>query len=107
MQRLPTVREVGRLALPLGSRLVAGDIGLERVARYARTGGALSPLFPTLNAEEVALVDLPLVQGSNPSLTPARVVRELSRLRVAAVVVRGEVDTGTLREAERTSTPLF
>lgn len=107
MNRFPTVREMGRLALPLGTMLVAGELGLERTTRWARTGGALSPLFPTLNAEEVALLDLPVVQSSNPSLTPARVVRELSRLRVAAIVVKGEVDTPTLREADRTNTPLY
>lgn len=107
MTRFPTVREMGRLALPLGTLLVAGEFGVERITRWARTGGALSPLFPTLNADEVALLDLPVVQSSNPSLTPARVVRELSRLRVAAVVVKGEVDTPTLREADRTNTPLY
>jgi purine catabolism regulator len=107
MTRFPTVREMGRLALPLGTLLVAGEFGVERTTRWARTGGALSPLFPILNADEVALLDLPVVQSSNPSLTPARVVRELSRLRVAAVVVKGEVDTPTLREADRTNTPLY
>jgi PucR family transcriptional regulator, purine catabolism regulatory protein len=107
MTRFPTVREMGRLALPLGTLLVAGELGVERTTRWARTGGALSPLFPILNAEEVALLDLPVVQSSNPSLTPARVVRELSRLRVAAIVVKGEVDPPTLREADRTNTPLY
>ncbi len=107
MTRFPTVREMGRLALPLGTHLLAGEFGVERIARWARTGGALSPLFPILNADEVALLDLPVVQSSNPSLTPARVVRELSRLRVAAIVVKGIVDTPTLREADRTNTPLY
>lgn len=104
---LPTVREMGRLALPLDSVLVAGALGVERPVRWARASGVLSPLFPVLNADEVALLDLPLVQASTPSLTLARVVRELGRLRLAALVVRGQADQAARREAERTTLPLF
>lgn len=103
----PTVREMGRLALPLGTTLAGGELGLDRTVRWARTSGVLSPLFPELNADEVALLDLPLVQASNPALMAARVVRELSRLRIAALVLKGEIDTPTIREAERSNTPLF
>ncbi|MGH2544681.1 MAG: helix-turn-helix domain-containing protein [Ardenticatenaceae bacterium] len=103
----PTVRDMGRLALPLGSRLVAGSLGLERPVRWARTSGVLSPLFPVLNKDEVALLDLPLVQTSNPALPVARVVRELGRLGLAALVVKGKVDRVGAREAERSNLPLY
>lgn len=104
---LPTVRTMSRLALPLGSTLVAGTLGLERSVRWARTSGVVSPLFPTLNAGEVALLDLPLVQASNPNLTLARMVRELGRLRLAAIVIKGQVDLAARREAKRGNMPLF
>ncbi|MBA3530693.1 MAG: helix-turn-helix domain-containing protein [Ardenticatenales bacterium] len=104
---LPTVREMGRLALPLGTTLAAGALGLGRPARWARTSGVLSPLFPQLNADEVALLDFALVQASNPNLTLSRVVRELGRVGLSAIVIKGEVDNGARREAERSNLPLF
>ncbi len=103
----PSVREMGRMALPLGSRLVAGSLGLERPVRWARVSGVLSPLFPVLNSDDVALLDLPLVQSSNPSLSLARIVREFGRLGLAAIVVKGEADAAAQREAERSNLPLF
>ena len=104
---LPTVRQMARLALPLGSRLVAGELGLGRSVRWARTSGVLSPLFPTLNTGEVALLDLPLVQASNPNLTLPRIVRELGRLRLAAIAVKGPINQAARREAKRGNMPLF
>ena len=104
---LPTVHAMGRIALPLGSTLVAGTRGLGRPVRWARTSGVLSPLFPTLNADEVALLDLPVVMASNPGLTLARVVRELGRLGLSAIVVKGSADTAARREAERSNLPLW
>jgi PucR family transcriptional regulator, purine catabolism regulatory protein len=104
---LPTVADAGRLALPLGTRLVAGTLGLGRPVRWARTASVLSPLFPVLNADEVALLDLPLVQASHAGLNAARVVRELGRLGLAAIVVKGTLDEAAVREAERSHLPLF
>lgn len=98
---------MGRIALPLGSTLVAGTLGLARPVRWARTSGVLSPLFPTLNADEVALIDLSTVQASNPGLTLARVVRELGRLGLSAIIVKGGADTAARREAERSNLPLW
>lgn len=104
---LPSVRTMSRLALPLGSTLVAGDSGLEHPVLWARTNSALSPLFPTLNAQEVALLDLQVAQTSHPHLTLGRVVRELGKLRIAGLVVKGEITQVAQREAERGNLPLF
>ncbi len=104
---LPTVRMMSRMALPLGSRLLAGMLGLERPVRWARVSGVLSPLFPTLNSDEAAFLDLAVIRANNPSLTLARMVRELGRLGLAAIVVEGQVDNAAIREAERSNLPLF
>lgn len=104
---LPTVRDMGRFALPLGTQLVGGALGLKRMVRWAHSSGVVSPLFPTISADEVALLDLPLIQATNPTLTLARAVRELGRLRLAAIVVRGKADQMAQREAERGNMPLF
>ena len=104
---LPTVRDMGRFALPLGTQLVGGTLGLKRIVRWAHSSGVVSPLFPTISADEVALLDLPLVQATNPTLTLARAVRELGRLRLAAIVVKGKADPVAQREADRANMPLF
>jgi purine catabolism regulator len=104
---LPTVRDMGRFALPLGSKLVGGALGVKRMVRWAHTSGVMSPLFPTISADEVALLDLPLIQATNPTLTLARAVRELGRLRLAAIVVKGDVNHAAEREASRGNMPLF
>lgn len=103
----PIVRTIARLALPLGSRLVAGELGLTRSVKWARTSGVLSPIFPTLNAGEIALLDLPIVQASNPNLTLSRIVRGLGQVRLAGIGVKGAIDPMACREAERSNMPLF
>lgn len=78
-----------------------------RSVKWARTSGVLSPLFPTLNTGEVALLDLPVVQASNPNLSLSRIVRGLGQLRLAAIGVKGVIDPMACRQAERSNMPLF
>ncbi|MCB0077160.1 MAG: helix-turn-helix domain-containing protein [Anaerolineales bacterium] len=102
-----TVRELWKLALPLDTRLLAGVLGLERPVRWVRLGGVLSPIFPTLDDDDLALLDLRAVRASNPTLTPARIVRDLSRLGICALGLLGEVDRAAIGEANRANLPLL
>ncbi len=103
----PTVRHVWRMALPLGTRLVAGEAGLNRPVRWARSSGHNLPLFPGLSAEELALLDLKAARVFNPSLSLARVVRALAEVPVSALATYPPVDATARARADEVGIPLF
>ena len=102
-----TMRDVWRLALPLGTRLVAGRIGLVRSVRWVRTSNPTLPLFPELNADELAILDMRAARTINPLLRLERVVHALAEIPVSGLVVNSEVDESALRAAEQNGLPLF
>lgn len=103
----PTVREVWRMALPLGTRLVAGAAGLSRPVRWVRSSGHNLPLFPGLSAEELALLDLKAARVFNPNLTLARVVTALAEIPVSALAAYPPVDATARARADEVGIPLF
>ncbi|MDQ7030979.1 MAG: PucR family transcriptional regulator ligand-binding domain-containing protein [Ardenticatenia bacterium] len=103
----PTVRDVWRMALPLGTRLVAGGAGLGRPVRWARPSGHTLPLFPGLSAEELALLDLKAARVFTPSLTLTRVVSALAEIPVSALATFPPVDAGARARADEVGIPLF
>lgn len=104
---IPTVRDVWRLALPLGTTLVAGAEGLRRPVRWARTSSHNPPLFPGLSAEELALLDLEAARSFNPSLKLARVVDSLAKVPVSALAVLQPADGDARAIADDIGMALF
>lgn len=104
---IPTVRDVWRLALPLGTRLVAGTEALRRPVRWARTSSHNPPLFPGLSAEELAVLDLDAARSFNPSLTLARVVSSLAKVPVSTLAVMQPAETKARVIADDVAMALF
>lgn len=102
-----TMRDVWRLALPLGTRLVAGRIGLVRTVRWVRTSNPTLPLFPELNADELAILDMRAARTINPHLRLERVVQALAEVPVSGLAVNTDVDENAIRAAEQNGVPLF
>ncbi len=102
-----TMRDVWRLALPLGTRLVAGRIGLVRSVRWVQTSNPTLPLFPELHADEFAILDMRAARTINPHLRLERVVQALADVPVSGLAVNTEVDENAIHAAEKNGVPLF
>lgn len=104
---VPSVRDVWRLALPLETRLVAGQVALSRPVRWARTSSHTPPFFPGLSAEELALLDLEAARSFNPSLRLVRVITSLAQVPVSAVAVLQPTGAEARAAAEEAGIALF
>jgi purine catabolism regulator len=104
---LPTLREVWRLALPSGTRLAAGQQGLERRVLWARRMGTRPPLFGALEAGELALLSLAEAQRVDERLSLAQILAALSELQAVGAGVEGFISQEAVRAAEEQDVPLF
>ncbi|NLD71919.1 MAG: hypothetical protein GX649_04290, partial [Chloroflexi bacterium] len=106
-----TVRDVWRIALPPGTRLLGGDAGLEAPVEWAAGLRTSYPLFGALREGYVALARLALLRVADPTITPDALLRALRRAGAAALVVdeplppAGGGDPGAL--ADSLELPLF
>lgn len=103
----PTLREVWRLALPGGTRLVAGQDELERRVLWARRMGTRPPLFGALETEELVLLSLAEAQRVDERLSLLQIVPALAELGAAGAGVVGSISQEAASAAARFGLPLF
>ena len=104
---MSTIEEIWQLALPQGTRLVAGQQGLWReVSSTARLRPRL-PGFDSLQGGELAFVSLQSMRLLDENLTLAAVLAQLGEMNVAAVAAIGQVDAEARSAADRYAIPLF
>lgn len=102
-----TVEDIIKLALPSGTRVVAGETGLGREALWAVAQRSRLPAFPYLKGGEIALISMEshlLTFGDVPF---SQLVRQLADKGVAAVAVVGEIPPDAEELANSLSIPLL
>lgn len=102
-----TIRDLLRLALPPGSKLLtAGDGSLQHVSNAVSLRATL-PAFPQLRGGEIALISVAHARLLDERLTLPTIVRRLAEVPVAAIAVVGPVDDDALVVAKATDLPLL
>ncbi len=102
-----TVRDILRLALPLGSHVVAGVGGLRNPVTWVISMRTKLPAFVDLRGGEIALLSVEAAHTLDPKLTLGHMVRRLSQATVAAVAAIGTVSDDDVRAAEEVHLPLI
>ncbi|MCC7447013.1 MAG: helix-turn-helix domain-containing protein [Anaerolineae bacterium] len=106
-QRHQTVRDLLRSALPMGTRLVAGQQGLSRVITWTSVLHTRPPAFPSLEGRELALLSIDALHLLNDKLTLADIINDLAQMEVSAIGVVGNIDARARAAAEERSLPLL
>src|SRR5438045_3145705 len=107
IQRQQTVRDLLRSALPMGTRVIAGHKGLQRMVTWTSVLHTRPPAFPSLEGRELALLSLDALHLLNDKLTLADIVNDLAQMEVAAVGVVGNVDPRARAAADEHAIPLL
>lgn len=102
-----TLDDLYRLALPSGTRLLAGEEFLYRSVSWACSLRPSPPAFPKLDGNELALIDMEDLQRLDPKMRLDRVVRSLQNARVSAIAVLGAIDDLAVQSAEAAQLALF
>ncbi len=102
-----TIRDLLRLALPPGSKLLTpGDGSLQHISNAVSLRATL-PAFPQLRGGEIALISVAQARLLDERLTLPTIVRRLAEVPVAAIAVVGAVDDDALAVAKVTDLPLL
>jgi len=101
------VAETMKLALPPGTRMVAGAAGAGASVTWATTFRSRPPALDHLEGGELVLVSLATVRIVDASLSLTRILRTLHERRVAAVVVDGEIEAAAVDAADQAGLPLL
>ncbi len=104
---LITVRDVWRGALPEGSELLGGGVGLERRVEWATTLRTRPPAFEAIKGGEMALVPVASIRLLDERLDLADVMTGLAEKGGVAVAVVGDASPASLSVAERRHMPLL
>lgn len=102
-----TLRDLLRLALPVGTTVVAGRRALRQPVTWVSVLNTRPPAFPDLNGGEIALVSLDAMYLLSDKLTLVSLVRDLAEMEVAAVAVMGEIGQPAQAAAEELGLPLL
>ncbi|MEI7644447.1 MAG: helix-turn-helix domain-containing protein [Chloroflexales bacterium] len=104
-----TVRDVLRLALPLGTMTAAGAAGVGRQVTWVATLRATLPAFAELRGGELALLSVEAAQALDSRLSLAVLVRRLAQapVPVAGVVALGSITAEDAAAAEEARLPLL
>jgi len=102
-----SVHALWSLALPAGTRLAAGEAGLDRAVEWVTSLRAAYPLFGALGPGYLALARLSLARNLDAHLTPSFLVQELHRATAAALVVDEQPDDQAIRLADEGDLPLL
>jgi purine catabolism regulator len=102
-----TVHDALRLALPVGSTVVAGSTGLQRSMSWPAVARAVAPLFADLRGGEFALISARVLRDSDPPLALQTLIERLSSVPVSAVAVAGRVDDAARAVADTLAIPLI
>ncbi|NCC31161.1 MAG: PucR family transcriptional regulator, partial [Chloroflexia bacterium] len=104
-----TVRDVLRLALPLGTTISAGSAGLGRQVTWVATLRSTLPAFAELRGGELALLAVDAIRTLDTRLSLAVLVRRLGQapIPVAGVVALGTITNDDITAAEEARLPLL
>jgi PucR family transcriptional regulator, purine catabolism regulatory protein len=101
------VTDILKLALPPGTRLVAGASGAGTTVTWATTFRSRPPALDHLEGGELVLLSLAAVRVVDASLSLARIVDTLHERHISAVAVDGEIDAAAIDAADRTGLPVL
>jgi purine catabolism regulator len=101
-----TVRDVLRLALPSGTVVVGGDVGLDRAVTWARVIQLDQSSLERLEPGDLALASLPL-ESDTPHALLASVLQSLVGCGISGLAVANRVPPGAQALADAIGTPLI
>ncbi len=107
VQRHQTVRDLLRSALPMGTRIVAGHKGLNRIVTWTSVLHTRPPAFPSLEGRELALLSIDALHLLNDKLTLTDIINDLAQMEVSAIGVVGVVDARACAAADEHGIPLL
>src|SRR5262245_31447108 len=107
VQRHQTVRDLLRSALPMGTRIVAGHKGLNRIVTWTSVLHTRPPAFPSLEGRELALLSIDALHLLNDKLSLADIINERAHMDVSAVGVVGNIDSRACTSADEHGIPLL
>jgi PucR family transcriptional regulator, purine catabolism regulatory protein len=87
----PTIHDLLRQALPVGTLLVAGQQALHRPIRWISVLNTRPPAFSDLRGRELALLAVDAMRLLSDKLTLVGLIRELADADVTAIGVQGEI----------------
>lgn len=102
-----TIRDIYRLAMPLGTSVVAGQGGMQHQVLWVAMQRATPPAFMNLRGGELALVSIEAMQAMDDQLTMAVLLERLARVPIAAVAVIGPVPENARAIADQVGIPLL
>jgi PucR family transcriptional regulator, purine catabolism regulatory protein len=82
-----TIGELWPLALPAGTRLLAGGAGLGQTVEWVASLRAAFPLFGSLSKGYLALARLDMARKLDSRITPGYLINELHRAQASGLVV--------------------
>ncbi len=103
----PTLFDLLRLALPVGTAIVAGHQGTHQRVTWVHVLNTRPPAFPELAGGEMALLSLDAMHLLSDKLTLVSLVRELAEMSVSAVGVLGEIGQPAREAADALNVPLL
>ncbi len=106
-QSTVTLQELLRLALPVGTLLMAGRGQTDRQVTWVQTLHTRPPAFPDLRGGELALLSLDALRLLSDKLTLVSLIRELGELSVSAIGVQGEFGRPAREAADELGIPLL
>jgi purine catabolism regulator len=102
-----TVHDAIRLALPIGTTVLAGAQSLHRLISWPVVARAVAPLFTDLRGNEFALVSIRSLRDIDPPLSLSTLIERLVSVPIAALAVVGNVEEGAIALAEHNGLPLL
>ncbi|RMF52881.1 MAG: PucR family transcriptional regulator, partial [Chloroflexota bacterium] len=102
-----SVQDLLRHALPIGTRLVAGQAGLHGAVSWVAVLHTRPPAFPSLEGRELALLSIDALHLLSDKLTLTSIIHDLAQMDVAAIAVVGTVDSAARKAAQDHNIPLL
>jgi len=102
-----TLAELWQLALPTGTRLVAGQAGLDRGVTWVASLGSTVPLFGTIEPGYLAFADLAVARRIDPRITFAYLARGLVRAGVVGLVLTEAPEKADRQLADELPLPIL
>jgi len=104
---LPTIFDLLRYALPVGTAIVAGRGNLNRAVTWTSVLQTRPPAFPALEGREFVLLSTEALALLSDKLTLSALISDLAQMEVAAIGVIGTIDPAARRIAAEMGIPLL
>lgn len=102
-----TVQDVIRLALPVGTQVVAGELGLGREVTWATRLRPTAPAFEHLSGGELVLLPANILELVDERFTLDAAVKQLASFDVAAIAHVGRMTASARAAADAVDLPLL